>query len=150
MKSRSTRGIAFIVLCLAVFTAVPATGALGDVGAGVADGPTHCIYDVVGYERDGVTFVLEETPECFASYADLLESRGVTRASGYSPTTVDRGTLAAAGIIATHYDIDTGSSISISGGPCNGGGLTLSADWKNRIDATASVCYVQGGVSSFV
>jgi len=91
----------------------------------------------------GVAFVLEDTPECFASYADLLESRGVARASGYSPTTVDRGTLAAAGIIATHYDIDTGSSISISGGPCNGGGLTLSADWKNRIDATASVCYVQ-------
>lgn len=125
----------FATVCVLVLGAF----AVPTIAVAETETDEHCVYDVVGYEDDGVTMILEKTPDCYKTYEDLLTDRGAKSVSSVSGVSASQ--MSAASIIATHHDYDTNSTISISGSVCNGGGLNFSSSWINRIDATTSVCW---------
>jgi hypothetical protein len=102
---------------------------------------TQCFVKVIGTDANG-NFIT--TPmQCYATYADLLRSQGAVNVSdGVTPATVTKAVLDTDSILATHYDGQywSGSSFSVEGTTCGGGGLNLPASWNDRISSTANGC----------
>lgn len=101
----------------------------------------HCVITVSGKDASG-NFIIEKTT-CYDTFAAVLRSRGVANVSpSIAPATVGSAVLLSAGIIGTHYDgaSGSGSSVSVEGSDCSGGGLNLPSSWNDRISSTTNGC----------
>lgn len=137
----------------ALVAAVPGTAVAGTSAAevpGEANGTVreeHCVLHIVG-QAPGGRFLTDELV-CYPTLAEALGRAGAPvgaelAAGGLTGAEVDTVVGAASGTLAVHYDgaNRTGSSITISGGDCNGGYVNLSSSWINRISSTSNTCAV--------
>ena len=113
--------------------AMVATGALvaslpgaAAPAAAMSPGDQHCVLHVVGQAPNG-RFITDE-PVCYPTLAEALAEAGapgVARAAlgGLTAAELDAVVAAASGTLGVHVDgaNRTGSSITVSGGACNGG-----------------------------
>jgi len=100
----------------------------------------QCLITVNGTDANG-NFIVEST-KCYSSYAQVLTAAGGVNVptnvkAGMAPTSF--GVLS---IIGTHYDgtSGSGSSFSVTGADCNGGGLPTPSGWNDRISSTWNGC----------
>lgn len=104
---------------------------------------SHCVYDVVGIEDDGITLILEDEPDCYTSYAGVLRSQGLRVRSGIQPGEASSEMLLQVWL-ATHWQTDgTDQSLNINGAGCTGVGVDFPSSWDNIIDETDSGCHVE-------
>lgn len=135
----------------AVAAAAGALVAALPAGAGAAPAPgdrvEHCVLHVVGQEDSGR--FITDGPYCYPTLAEALAEAGAdvaprVAAGGVSAAEVDGIVGAASVTLGVHFDgaNRTGSSITISGGDCNGGYVNLTSTWINRISSTSNSCDV--------
>jgi hypothetical protein len=108
-----------VVTSLAVVVAVAAVVVVGTPSAASA-AEQHCSMTVIGQTARGQ---LITTP--------------ITCGEGG-----EGGGFSILSVIAVHYTSAnfTGSTLSIQGGPCNGGWLNMPAGWENVVSSTWSAC----------
>lgn len=103
-----------------------------------SSGERHCLLTVTGKDANG-TF--QTTPmRCFKTYNEVLAARGLGReAYGTSATALQAQLTWAIGI---HYEHENygGSSFTVSGSDCKGGGLPVPSGWNDRISSTLNGC----------
>jgi hypothetical protein len=104
-----------VVTSLAVVVAVAAVVVVTPSAASAAE--QHCSMTVIGQTRRGQ---LVTTPI----------------------TCGEEGGFSILSVIAVHYTGAnfSGSTLSIQGGPCNGGWLNMPAGWENVVSSTWSIC----------
>lgn len=141
MVTRTQRTAAAVAVG-AVAVTVP-----GAASAQTADEPQeqHCVLHIIGQEPGG-RFITDE-PVCYPTLAEALADAGVPLShaalrGGVSGAEADAAVQAASGTLGVHYDgaNRTGSSITVSGGDCNGGYVNLTSAWTNRISSTLNSC----------
>lgn len=97
----------------------------------------HCVVEVLGVDAIG-NFVLG--PEvCFKTLAEALSFVGVPDVDvDATPADLPRSVLATSQVLGIHYEHSnlSGSSLTIRGTSCVGGGLNLSSSWNDRISST--------------
>jgi hypothetical protein len=132
----------------------PASAAVKAPPSTPTDATPHCLVRVTGRSASGELQL--STPACYATFADVLQSAGLTVADKtITPTQArDQGliglqrpggggaALDGGGIIGTHFDGAnyTGSSFSVSGSDCYGGYINLTGFWANRVSSTINGC----------
>jgi hypothetical protein len=128
-----------ITIVVALVAFVVAIGAMQSTASAAPN--QQCLVKVTGQQANGMFILGPQT--CYATYADVLRSVGVTNVSdSISPATVSPAILQAGSILGTHYDGAnlTGASFSVGGTTCGGGGLNLPTSWNDRISSTANGC----------
>lgn len=134
----------------ALVVAVPGVALAGTSAAAApgestgTDGEEHCVLHIVGQAPDG-RFLTDELV-CYPTLAEALGAAGadVPQRLATSQITAERAdeiVQAASVTLGVHYDgaNRTGSSITVSGGDCNGGYVNLAQSWVNRISSTSNV-----------
>lgn len=136
---------------LAAVLALAAAGLVGAPTPGSAQAQQaerHCNTRVVGVQPDG-DYIL--TPqECYATFDQAARAAGVRSSSRVTPTNLDAALSAPVNAlvtyIAVHYDGTNygGSSISIQGTGCSGGGINWATaqagQWNNRFSSGRHYC----------
>jgi hypothetical protein len=131
------------------FSAVLSIGAASAVVKAPPSTPTsdapHCLTRVTGKLASGELQL--STPQCYATYADVLVNAGVATVDQNALNLLGRGgggavALSGTFIIGTHYDGAnfTGASISVQGSDCYGGYINLTGWWANRVSSTINGC----------
>ena len=125
---------------LIAVVALSSTSLFGAEAPAQAETANQCIVKVVGRTADNMFIFSPE--KCFATYAEVLKSAGVTNAPAAVTAATSASYLSVASIIGVHYDGSnaTGASFSVSGTACNGGGFNVSVDWNDRVTSTTNGC----------
>jgi len=146
-RRRSAVGLA--LAATVAFRAVLSIGTASAVVEAPPSTPTsdapHCLTRVTGKLASGE--LLLSTPQCYATYGEVLVSAGVATVDENAQNLLGRGSggavaLSGTFIIGTHYDGAnfTGASISVQGSDCYGGYLNLTGWWANRVSSTINGC----------
>jgi len=137
VASKATAGVAALAATIGV-VGVPVANA--EASAGKAE---QCVTKALTPRQmeAGVVSKLK----CFATCGEVVEELGYTgpdaaKVSANEFFSEPQFAALASTVLARHLDyFGTGSSITITGSACDGGGLNLSSDWVNRVDATQHV-----------
>lgn len=127
------------LLLAAIFPLALASVAATDASDDIDTKPEeHCVVQVLGEDAKG-NFILG--PEvCFKTFTGVLTHVGAEDVDpAVTPATATRGVLASNQLLGVHY-IDSnleGSSLTVWGTNCSGGGLNLSANWDDELSSTA-------------
>lgn len=101
----------------------------------------HLVVTVGAVQADGNFEIL--SVQRFSTYAEVLKSRGLKNVSpSASPANTTQQMIAITSTIGVHYDGagGSGSSFSVVGSDCSGGGLNLPLIWDNRVSSTWNGC----------
>jgi hypothetical protein len=111
-----------------------------------ADGETsktqQCLMTITG--KDASNMFKTTAEKCFNSYAEVLRAAGGENiADDITPAEAkNNGVFALLSIIGVHFDANngTGSSLTVNGSTCVGGGLNVPLAWNDRISSTLNGC----------
>lgn len=100
----------------------------------------HCLVHTDGIDKEGNLIVTSTT--CYNSFADVLREAGATEVSSDVTPAQAGSYLMLTSIIGVHYDgfSASGSSFSVEGSDCAGGGLPVPMGWNDRISSTTNGC----------
>lgn len=106
----------------------------------------HCNTRVLGTSPSGEYILTPQ--ECFDTFDAAARAGGVRASETITPTNIDSlmDASVAATYIGIHYDGTnwTGSSMSVQGSGCSGGGINWataqSGQWNNRFSSTRNYC----------
>jgi len=124
-------------------TSILVAAVVGPISTETANAATsNCVIHVVG--KDAHNNFITGPMTCYSSFSEVLQASGAKNVSdGITPTSgVSSSTLLDVGIIGTHYDGSggTGTSVSVEGSDCSGGGLNLPGSWNDKISSTLNGC----------
>jgi hypothetical protein len=101
----------------------------------------NCVITVTGIDKNG-NFI-HEPMKCYSSFGESLNAIGLKVSATVTPQSIDiKAVAAASGVIGVHYDAANGlgSSLTVNGSNCIGGGLNVPLSWNDRISSTLNGC----------
>lgn len=102
----------------------------------------HCLLTVTGKDAKG-TFITAPM-KCYSTFAGALRAAGpaVVPDSITGQQAKEAGVLTADSIIGVHYEYanGNGSTLTVNGTNCSGGGLNVPLSWNDRISSTLNGC----------
>ncbi len=100
----------------------------------------HCLVITDGV--DSANNLIVKSYKCYGSYGDVLKAAGATKSTSSARLGDSPQSFGINSIIGTHYDgtNGTGTSFSVVGSDCNGGGLPVPLGWNDRISSTLNGC----------
>lgn len=101
----------------------------------------HCLLTVTG--KDANNFFTTAPLKCYGTFAEVMRATGSrTVKDSVTPQEAKAANLLGDTVIGVHYDgySASGSTLTVFGTTCTGGGLNVPLSWNDRISSTMNGC----------